>query len=154
MLRTYSEVLEDATDVIRRYVAWKRNEVESVLNRSNGDLPSRHELATIAEEAGKYATRARKVLRHVDAATLPDDDRADLEAIIEEMDLAAAEGAAAADPDNVWAEMSGEQKRHITERVPIERGKADRLRARIRGDLRRSTPPPHPEPNANAGGPK
>jgi len=137
MLKTFNENREEATDLIRRYVAWKKHDVEQVLN--NKDKPGRLQLELLAEQAGAFAASARSIIA---AGGIGQDEIDDLTAIAEELEVAATEAAAESHPDTAWAAMDEQTKRQLTQKVPIARNKADRLRARMRGDLRKQNPKP------------
>lgn len=146
MLRTVNETRDDVRDFIRRYNAFKRNDVENILNRGNGGV-FRIELETLADAAKRLGQEGRSYLTRPNiAAAITEDEMHDLVAITEEMELAGIEGEAAADPDEVFARMPKQRRKELTERVMVDPVKADRLRARIRGDLRKQQAPPSGPP--------
>lgn len=131
MLKTFNEAQEDALDLIHRYVAWKRNDVEQILNSK--DRPSRLQVEIITGQAERFAVQARAL---ISKGGVRPDEIDDLTAIAEELEAAANEGHSECSPDTIWSSLDEKDKRRITQSIPFSKEKADRLRARMRGDLR------------------
>lgn len=135
MLKTFNQNREDAVDLIHRYIAWKRSDVDNVLKHK--DPATRQQLEILSDQAKAYAANARALIA---AGGIGQDEVDDLTAIAEELEIAAAEAEAESHPDSAWSSLDEHTKRRVTQHVPIARDKADRIRARMRGDLRKQTP--------------
>jgi hypothetical protein len=142
VLETLNEWHADATDFVRRYGAWRRNDVEKVLNRPTGAPAGRVDLANLIADADQMAKEARSRLAQPDSAS-PDHAalKRDLTRIAGELEKAVEEGSAVVHPDTVWSSADHQTKLKLTQKIPIPKQKADLLRARLRGDLHEQAPP-------------
>lgn len=152
----YSELEEDGVACIKHYISMKRGDFESVLAPSTGEAPHALAIRTVGDNCRTIGNRARKLLeRHTSAigageVGLSAESLHNLTEIAEEMDAAADEAKAVADADEVWKTLPIDEKKKMTQYLPVDRGKADLLRARIRLDRRKQKTPPT-DPPANAG---
>lgn len=139
-MKTIDEWRDDADDLIREHNAWKKRaggDVEKILNKKNGAPATRLELELLAGSAKLFGQRARFMLAQPSASLAKNGEHVeDLTEIAEESEIGAAEAEAAADPDTIYAESDRQTKLAITQKMPIRREKADRIRARLRGDRR------------------
>ena len=137
MLKSKSETLSEVDGVIDAYDAWRKNDVKNILDRGNGGVFAA-ELRSLADQAGRFAMRARSAQSRPDIDTVPAAKLEDLTSILEEMEKAVTEGAAAANPDAVFAALPGDKKHDLTARVviPLETTKA--YYARLRGETRKA----------------
>jgi hypothetical protein len=137
MPRTVDTWVDDADDLIRRVEAWKRNELEQILNPPAGASPNRIELKNVSEKAARFAAQARNLLSKPAAELARNaDHKFDLLDIVEDCSIGAEEGDGVVDPDAVWREIDRETKEHLANKVRMPREKVDLLRARLRGDRR------------------
>lgn len=153
MLKSMSLVGRRAKALIEHYATTVDGQIEGALKPQTGDPASAHDVRLIADKCRDLARAARRILDDPEAELLTAEEREDLVAIAEEMEIGATEADSIADPDAVFAEQTIHIKRRLTERVPIKARQADSLRARIRGDIRKQKDPPRQPPTNNPGGP-
>lgn len=147
MLKSVSLIGRRAKMLIEHYATTVDGQIEGALKPQTGDPVSAHDVRLIADKLRDLATAARRLLKDPEANLLSQDEQDDLAAIAEEMEIGAVEADAASDPDTVWSKQTIHEKRRLTERRPVEAADADRLRARIRLDIRKQKAPPEPQGN-------
>ena len=139
-MKTIDEWRDEADELIRDHSAWKKQpggDVEKILNKRNGSPATRLEVERIAERAVIYAAHARALLAKPSSSLPKNSDWVDdLTEIAEESEMGADEAAVLADPETVFREAKAQTRLELTSRMPINREKADMLRARLRGDRR------------------
>jgi hypothetical protein len=149
MLKTVSSIGRRAKAFIEHYATTVDGQIEGALKSKTGTPAQAHDIRLIATKCRDLAASARRLLNDPEASLLSADEREDLTAIAEEMELGAVEADTIGDPDAVWMRRSKQEKERITQREGIDQGDADRLRARIRGDLRKQKAPPTANSNGN-----
>jgi hypothetical protein len=128
MLKTLNEASDDARDLIRRWNAWRKNDLQKLSDNRRGESPSRALVQMMIEKADEFAKEARRL---INAGGLSDDEAHDLVVIAEELEIAVADGLDATHPDTLWASSDRETKHRLTQRMPIAKDVADRLLSRI-----------------------
>lgn len=143
MFKSINPLQIKAENLVKSYASWtdSSGEMEGVLNKPNGNAPMVIELEAIRTRIDSYARLARELTVNPAFGELSADLREDVTAIAEECEAAIPELDAEVDPDLVWQSTPAQEKKKLLQRRPVTKDKATNLRARLRGEKRRSGVP-------------
>ncbi len=133
------------TKLLDAYAHFAVNMVDAQLGNPNF-TPRAAELRAIRHNTEGFVQRATELMADPDFELLTPDEQDDVRAIAEESQVALVEIDEASDPDVVWQGMARSHKDTATAMHPVDRQKVDKVRSRLKHDIRRQAPQP-PDPD-------